>query len=96
MADIDNKGKSITDIEVEESARYVISRKGGAYSFTEFNCAFIVARQRLINMAASDEQIAKFEELVQNAPVKGGKFNAYRRDWNIKQGLPSGGLYFST
>lgn len=66
--------------EVEQAARAVISHKGYPYSQTEFNCVYYNVLADLQKKGATKEQLQKFEQLVNNAPIRGGHFNSYSGD----------------
>ncbi len=74
------KKKRITDAEVLEAAEMVIDQKGWPWSKTEFNSAVYGMRSAIIKKGAIKAQLDKFDCLISEAPIKGGKFNPYSGD----------------
>ena len=70
----------VSDEEVVHAAKKVIEYKGYPYSQTEFNFAYYNALAYLQSKGATQEQLQKFEQLVNSAPIRGGHFNSYSGD----------------
>ena len=70
----------VSDEEVTKSANAVISYKGYPYSQTEFNSVYYNVLAELQKKGATQEQLQKFEQLVNSAPIRGGHFNSYSGD----------------
>lgn len=70
----------LSDDEVRSTASYVISYKGRPWSSTEFNSVYYPALEGLKARGATKRQVALFEKLVADAPVKGGSFNPWSGD----------------
>lgn len=73
-------GAKVTDDEVRSTASYVIGYKGRPWSSTEFNSVYYPALENLKARGATKKQVALFEKLVADAPVKGGSFNPWSGD----------------
>jgi hydroxymethylpyrimidine pyrophosphatase-like HAD family hydrolase len=75
------KGKAkLSDDEVRAAASAVISYKGRPWSSTEFNSVYYPALENLKARGATKKQVALFEKLVADAPIKGGSFNPWSGD----------------
>ncbi len=70
----------LTDADVRASAASVISYKGRPWSSTEFNSVYYPTLEGLKAKGATKRQIALFEKLVADAPIKGGSFNPWSGD----------------
>lgn len=70
----------LSDDEVRAAASSVISYKGRPWSSTEFNSVYYPALENLKARGATKKQIALFEKLVADAPIKGGSFNPWSGD----------------
>ncbi|MDX6767926.1 MAG: hypothetical protein SF051_00215 [Elusimicrobiota bacterium] len=70
----------LTDAEVRATAASVISYKGRPWSSTEFNSVYYPALENLKARGATKRQVALFEKLVADAPIKGGSFNPWSGD----------------
>lgn len=74
------KKAKVTDDEIRSAAAGVISYKGRPWSSTEYNSVYYPALERLKQRGATKAQIALFEKLCADAPVKGGSFNPWSGD----------------
>ncbi len=74
------KKAKLSDEQVRATAAGVIAMKGRPWSQTEFNAAYYPALQSLKDGGATKAQIALFEKLVADAPIKGGSFNPWSGD----------------
>jgi hypothetical protein len=72
--------KKVSDDEVRATANHVISYKGRPWSSTEFNSVYYPALENLKARGATKKQVALFEKLVADAPIKGGSFNPWSGD----------------
>jgi hypothetical protein len=70
----------VSDADVRATASSVISYKGRPWSSTEFNSVYYPALENLKARGATKRQIALFEKLVADAPIKGGSFNPWSGD----------------
>lgn len=70
----------VSHVDVINAANEAISHKGYPYSRTEFDCVYYLALSNLLVQGATKEQIQAFKKLVDNAPIKSGRFNNYSGD----------------
>jgi hypothetical protein len=68
------------DADVRARAAAVSIYKGYPWSQTEYNSAYYPALENLKSAGATDEQIALFERLCAEAPLRGGRFNPWSGD----------------
>ena len=73
------KGK-LSDDAIRASAAGVISYKGRPWSSTEYNSVYYPALESLKVRGATKKQIALFEKLCADAPIRGGSFNPWSGD----------------
>jgi hydroxymethylpyrimidine pyrophosphatase-like HAD family hydrolase len=71
---------TISDDDIRASAAGVISYKGRPWSQTEYNSVYYPAIESLKARGATQLQLALFETLCAEAPVKGGSFNPWSGD----------------
>lgn len=62
------------------AAQRVIDQKGFPWSETEFENAREVWRGELERGGASAEELERYDKLIADAPVRGGRFNRYSGD----------------
>ncbi len=77
------RGKSarlLSDDQVRARAASVISYKGYPWSQTEYGAVYYPALERLKTDGATAEQLALFERLCAQAPIRGGRFNPWSGD----------------
>ncbi|UPT75804.1 MAG: hypothetical protein M0D55_09095 [Elusimicrobiota bacterium] len=74
------KKAKLSDDDVRSAAAGVISMKGRPWSQTEFNASYYPALENLKRRGATKAQVALFEKLVADAPIKGGSFNPWSGD----------------
>ena len=70
----------LTDDEIRASASSVISYKGRPWSQTEYNMGYYNTLESLKTRGATKVQLALYEKLCADAPVKGGSFNPWSGD----------------
>lgn len=70
----------VSRVDVINAADEAISHKGYPYSRTEFDCVYHLALNNLSAQGATKEQIQAFKKLVNDAPIKSGRFNNYSGD----------------
>lgn len=70
----------VSDEEIRAAAASVIFYKGRPWSETEFNMTYLPTRDRLKASGATKKQLALFEKLIADAPLKGGSFNPWSGD----------------
>lgn len=70
----------VTDDEVRSAAAGAISYKGRPWSQTEYNMGYYNALESLKSRGATEAQLALFEKLCADAPIKGGSFNPWSGD----------------
>ncbi len=69
-----------SDADVRARAAAVASYKGYPWSQTEYNATYYPALERLKADGATAEQVALFERLCAEAPLRGGRFNPWSGD----------------
>lgn len=74
------KKPKMTDADIEASARSVVSSKGRPWSQTEYNVGYYTTLSYLKEHGATKRQIALYEKLCADAPIKGGSFNPWSGD----------------
>jgi len=74
------KAPKVTDAEVRSAASGAISYKGRPWSQTEYNMGYYTALESLKSRGATAAQLALFEKLCAEAPIKGGSFNPWSGD----------------
>ncbi len=77
---ISARAPELTDADIRASAAGVIAYKGRPWSWTEYNASYYPALERLRSRGATKTQIALFERLCAEAPIKGGSFNPWSGD----------------
>ena len=74
-------GQNLTDEEVVGRARnFAHWNKTSTYSASEFNQDQYYAEQSLLKDGATAAQLELFRKIVQDAPIRGGRFNPYSGD----------------
>lgn len=71
---------SLPDEAVEASARGTASHKGRPWSQTEYNLVWSMGYDGLVKAGATQAQMARYEKLCADAPVRGGSFNPWSGD----------------
>jgi hypothetical protein len=71
---------SVSDADIEASARGVASYKGRPWSSTEYNMNYYYAEMSLVARGATKAQLEAFRKLCDEAPVRGGGFNPWSGD----------------
>jgi len=71
---------SLTDQQIEASAKGVASYKGRPWSSTEYNMNYSMSYSYLEMAGATQAQLQKFSDLCDAAPVRGGGFNPWSGD----------------
>ena len=74
------KKAKVTDDEVRAAASGAISYKGRPWSQTEYNMGYYNSLESLKTRGATKAQLALFEKLCAEAPIKGGSFNPWSGD----------------
>lgn len=74
------KKAKVTEDMVRAAAAHVIAFKGRPWSSTEYNSVYYPELERLKAEGATQEQIALFMKLCDEAPIKGGRFNPWSGD----------------
>jgi hypothetical protein len=74
------KKAKVTDDEVRAAAAGAISYKGRPWSQTEYNMGYYNSLESLKQRGATKKQLALFEKLCADAPIKGGSFNPWSGD----------------
>jgi len=69
-----------TDADVRARASAVMAYKGYPWSQTEYNSVYYPALESLKSGGATAEQLALFERLCAEAPLRGGRFNPWSGD----------------
>lgn len=77
---IKGKKAKVTDDDVRSAANGAISYKGRPWSETEYNMGYYTALESLKSRGATKAQLALFEKLCAEAPIKGGSFNPWSGD----------------
>jgi len=82
LAGVIKKGKKtkLSDADVRAAAAGAISYKGRPWSQTEYNMGYYNSLESLKSRGATKAQIALFEKLCAEAPIKGGSFNPWSGD----------------
>ena len=70
----------MNDSEVEKIIKAIIGYKGYPWSYTEFERYKNEALNDLRKKGATKEQIEKFKNTVESAPIRNGRFNSYSGD----------------
>ena len=71
---------SLSDAEIESAARGAASYKGRPWSSTEYSYNWALTQSWLVRRGATAAQLALFEKLTSEAPVKNGGFNPWSGD----------------
>ncbi len=74
------KKAKVTDDEIRAAAASVVSSKGRPWSQTEYNMGYYNTLESLKTRGATKKQIALYEKLCADAPIKGGSFNPWSGD----------------
>jgi hypothetical protein len=74
------KKPKVTNEEVQASANSAISYKGRPWSQTEYNMGYYNSLESLKARGATKAQLALYEKLCADAPIKGGSFNPWSGD----------------
>jgi len=77
---VKGKAPTITDERVRAAANSAIASKGRPWSQTEYNMSYYMALESLKKDGATPAQIALFEKLCADAPIRGGSFNPWSGD----------------
>ncbi|MBI5202371.1 MAG: hypothetical protein HY925_12345, partial [Elusimicrobia bacterium] len=77
---VKGKAPKITDERVRAAANSAIASKGRPWSQTEYNMSYYMALESLKKDGATAAQIALFEKLCADAPIRGGSFNPWSGD----------------
>lgn len=77
---VKGQAPKISDERVTGAANSVISYKGRPWSNTEYNMAYYTTLESLKKAGATPAQVALFEKLCADAPIRGGSFNPWSGD----------------
>lgn len=77
---VKGKAPKITDERVRAAANSAIASKGRPWSQTEYNMSYYTTLESLKKDGATAAQIALFEKLCADAPIRGGSFNPWSGD----------------
>lgn len=77
---LSSEGKPVADSAIESAARSVASYKGRPWSSTEYNMNYSLTLDSLRKQGATEEQLQRFRDLADAAPVKAGGFNPWSGD----------------
>ncbi len=80
MARKRSKQTPVSEAQIKLWAERSASSKGSPWSETEFNANNAQIRHCLVKDGATEEQLALYDKLVKEAPIRGGAFNRYSGD----------------
>lgn len=71
---------SVSNESLDRAVREVLAFKCRTWDEDEFNCVYLVRKERLIKEGATQKQLEEFDAKISEAPTIDGEFNMYNDD----------------